>query len=63
MTRTILAPAPLSETGNYRLPEEHRQAILAQSDSACLRADIERERLEFIRSYGDEFGGNSREQA
>lgn len=55
MTTSSLAPSSLTEeTGQYHLPEAHRQAILAQSDSSLLHAEIERKRVEFIRLHGND---------
>jgi len=62
MTTKILAPSPTRESRQYHLPEIHRQAILAQSDSALLHAQIERQRLEFERCYGNAFGIDATEQ-
>jgi hypothetical protein len=44
MTLEILTPLTTEETGQYHLPEAHRQAILAQSDSSLLHAEIEQAR-------------------
>lgn len=56
MATEILPPSTAKEADRYQLSEEHRQAILAQSDSSLLLAEIERKRVEFIRLYGTEFG-------
>lgn len=62
MTLNILTPATITKPDQYHLPEIHRKAILAQSDSSRLRLEIERQRLEFIRCHGDAFGVNRVDQ-
>jgi hypothetical protein len=56
MTLDILSPADTKTGTTYRLPEEHRQAILAQSSSSVKSAQIERQRLAFIARNGSAFG-------
>lgn len=43
-------------TPRYTLPDAQRQAILALSDRSIQTAKIERQRLAFGASNGDEFG-------
>lgn len=55
MASTILPPAP-PHLATYRLPEHARLAIIAQSPAALQRAAIERQRLAFIKKFGNEYG-------
>ena len=59
MTLEILTPQTTEETFQYHLPEAHRQAILAQSDSSLLHAEIERKRVALMRLHDCDFGTNS----
>ncbi|MDQ1835210.1 hypothetical protein [Massilia scottii] len=60
MATTILPPAPslptTASTPQYRLPEAHRQAILAQAPGVIQRAQIEQQRLAFTQKFGSPFG-------
>jgi hypothetical protein len=58
MTVEILTPLTAEGTDQYHLPEAHRKAILAQSDSSLLHAETERMRVEFTRLHGCEIGIN-----
>ena len=53
MASKILVVRP---SGAYTLPETDRQKILAQAPSHMLRLEIERQRLAFINTNGNEFG-------
>lgn len=56
MTTRIL-PAPDGEASTqYSLPELERRKILAQSGTAAVYAEIERQRNEFIKLYGNPWG-------
>jgi hypothetical protein len=48
-------------SGEYRLAEADRQAILAQSPSAQAAREVERLRLQFIQQHGDAFGMDAEE--
>lgn len=63
MTSYILAAPTITTDRIYCLPESDRQAILAQSESAMLRTEIERMRLDFIAKTGCAFGLASEEKA
>jgi hypothetical protein len=51
-----VAPAATKNTHQYRLPEADRQAILAKSDFSNNGSRVERQRLEFIKKNGCDFG-------
>lgn len=55
-TTATTATTTSAPTQKYHLPEEHRQAILAQSPAAIKRAMIEKKRLAFMQKFGDEYG-------
>ncbi len=44
------------QSGEYRLAEADRQAILAQAPSGQVAREIEHMRLQFIQQHGNAFG-------
>lgn len=53
MASEILVARPV---GVYTLPEADRQKILAQAPSHMLGIEIERQRIAFMKTNGNEFG-------
>jgi len=51
-----ILPAATHLATQYKLPEQDRQAILAQAPAARLAAAIERQRQQFIDMHGSPFG-------
>ncbi len=54
----LATPLP---SGEYRLAEADRQAILAQAPAAQGAREVERLRLQFIQQHGDAFGLDAEE--
>lgn len=51
-----VASTATQSTHQYRLPEADRRAILAQSNLSHKGSQVERQRLDFIKKNGCEFG-------